>query len=664
MGSNGSQRALPARSHFIRPTSARPPLWWSALTFGIPALYALILLWFHGRVGVSDYDQFLVFDELQYWHANLFGMAKQWTPLLCGGLSAAGEPQIPFASLTMLLSYALGPLPGIVTATGVYLTLGWIGSYLYGGLWLNEPRQRALAASLYIGNGFFICRIAHGHIDFMPFLILPIALWILHVRCGGGSAETTGPKRSLSVLLLGGLVSLAIDGSPVSIIHLLVWIGLYACVLSWVRRSAAPLICFLSACAIASVLDAGYLWPMVSAQQEFPRRTADTFTGPWSLIWFLLVPHRGKVLPSNGTGIELSVFIGPFIALLIWRFRDQLRQIPADVRVPLMVVSLVCIWLGMGSLHAAGLPVWISPFDWLRPLPGFRSMGATGRYWGFLALPLSQAGAFALSSYANQAAPGRGRTALLIAVVFTQLIFEAQSVSSAWSHSRVYTPAPLQALYRGVPQQVERVYLPTTRRRHHRVLQGELISPTRAVINCYDMDDFKRAPVTTGSELLQDLQIFSPDNPSPPLIRADFLSWDRIQVAPLPGAEPVDPAALKGTARLTFNQAFHRNWTSDICHISEGPRGNLTAECPTSTLTRPVELTFFDPVSALGARVSAIAWAACAIGVLLLVMLHQLYPRPGLAPSTPDWQSETPPLRPEFHSRSQPGSTRPAIPPE
>jgi len=90
-------------------------------------------------------------------------MAKQWTPLLCGGLSAAGEPQIPFASLTMLLSYALGPLPGIVTAIGVYLTLGWIGSYLYGGLWLNEPRQRALAASLYIGNGFFICRIAHGH---------------------------------------------------------------------------------------------------------------------------------------------------------------------------------------------------------------------------------------------------------------------------------------------------------------------------------------------------------------------------------------------------------------------------------------------------------------------------------------------------------------------
>lgn len=547
-------------------------------------------------------------------------MAKQWTPLLCGGLSTAGEPQVPFASLTMLLSYALGPLPGIVTAIGVYLTLGWIGSYLYGGLWLTDPRTRALAASLYIGNGFFICRLAHGHIDFIPFLILPMALWILHVQSDPASPDVTWPKRSLSVLLLGGLVSVAIDGSPVSIIHLLIWIGLYVSVLSWIRRSPAPLLLFLSACAIASVLDAGYLWPMVSAQQEFPRRTADTFTGPWSLIWFLLLPHRGKILPSNGTGIELSVFIGPFIALLIWRFRHQLRQIQADVRVPLIVVSLVCIWLGMGSLHAAGLPVWVSPFDWLRPLPGFRSIGATGRYWGFLALPLSQAGALALSGYASQTPPGRGRTLFLAALVLTQLIFEAQSVSSAWSHSRVYTPAPLQAIYQGVPQQVERVYLPTTRRRHHHVLQGELISPTRAVINCYDMDDFKRAPVTTGSELLQDLQIFSPDTRSPPLIRADFLSWDRIQVAPLSGAEPVDPATLEGTARLTFNQAFHRNWTSNSCHISEGPRGNLTAECPTSTLTHPIELTFFDPVSALGARVSGFAWAAFPICVFLLVM--------------------------------------------
>ncbi len=98
--------------------------WWAAFTFGIPTVYALILVACSRRVGTSDYDQFLVFHELQYWNANLFGLAKQWSPLMCSGLSLAGEPQVPFASLTMLLAYLVGPLTGMVLGTLVYLGIG------------------------------------------------------------------------------------------------------------------------------------------------------------------------------------------------------------------------------------------------------------------------------------------------------------------------------------------------------------------------------------------------------------------------------------------------------------------------------------------------------------------------------------------------------------
>src|SRR5581483_2477339 len=138
-----------------------PRHWWAAFTFVIPLLYVVILTLCSRRVGTSDYDQFLVFHELQYWNANLFGIAKQWTPVMCAGLSLAGEPQVPFASLTMLLAYALGPLAGLVLGTLVYLGIGWVGCYLYSGLWFQEQRPRMLAASLFIGNGFFVCRIAH-----------------------------------------------------------------------------------------------------------------------------------------------------------------------------------------------------------------------------------------------------------------------------------------------------------------------------------------------------------------------------------------------------------------------------------------------------------------------------------------------------------------------
>jgi hypothetical protein len=592
-------------------------LWWWALTAGIPVIYLVLLSWFSGRVGVDDYDQFRVFDELQYWNANLFGAPKQWTPLLCAGLSMAGEPQIPFLSLTMAFSYVLGPVAGILAGTLAYLTIGWVGAYLYSGLWQSDRGQRALAASLFIGNGFFIVRLAHGHIDFVPFLILPLALWMVHVHASATLEEMPWARRVLGMLLLGAMLALAVDGSPVSIIHLVVWVGLYAVVLSWVRRSWAPIGMFVGACAAAAMLDAGYLWPMVNAQSEFPRRTPDTFTGPWALVWFLLLPHRGKVLPSNGTGIELSVFIGPFIALLIWRFRGHLQRMPVDMRVPLIAVSVASIVLGMGSLHSIGVPAWASPFDWVRPLPGFRSMNVTGRYWGFLALPLSLAGAAALTWYAGVTEPGRPRTLFLAATVLTQLIFQAQSVSSAWSHSRRYEQPQLEGIYSGGPQAIERVYIPTSARRHHH-LQGETLAPTRAVINCYDLDDFKRAPVTTGAELIKDVQYFSAVDAATPLLRGDFITWNRIRITAISPADTAGIAMLKGTVRITLNQAFHTDWSSQKCAVVEGSTGNLTLDCPVAALSQSIELTFYDGVSALGARVSLTGWLLFPCCVTLL----------------------------------------------
>jgi hypothetical protein len=97
-----------------------------------------------------------VFHSLQHWNATIFGLAKQWTPLMCAGLSMAGEPQIPFMSLSMCLSYLLGPYWGLKIAIPIYFSLGWAGAFLYAGLWFKSREQRMLAASLFIGNGGLI----------------------------------------------------------------------------------------------------------------------------------------------------------------------------------------------------------------------------------------------------------------------------------------------------------------------------------------------------------------------------------------------------------------------------------------------------------------------------------------------------------------------------
>ena len=605
--------------------------WSRALTVAIPAAYGVALLVFAHRIGTADYDQFLVFHELQYWNATLFGLAKQWTPVMCSGLSLAGEPQVPFASLPMLLGYVLGPLWGIVAGNIAFFAIGWIGAYLYAGLWVTPKARRALTASLFIGNGFFICRLVHGHLDFMPFAALPLALWVIHRAVEPANEEGAGLRSILAIAWLGVLFTLVIDGSPVAIIHWLFWIAIYSAVLSYVRRSAAPLLTFIAACGITSVLDAGYLWPMLQAQSDFPRLTQDTFTGPWSLPWFMLIPMRGKVLPANGTGIELSVFIGPVLFYLIWRYRRVLlEELPRELRLPLLVVSVVSIWLGMGSLRVAHLPVWLSPFDWLRPLPGFRSIGITGRYWGFLALPLSMLAASALWRYAHTEMPTRRSAALIASAFLIQMGFQGESLLAAWWPSHAVPEVALEGMFDGKLERIATVMNPGTSADPH--MQGEVISPVRAVTNCYDMDNFTRAEVTNGNNLIKAVHT---DATTEVPLDGGFVTWNRIRL--LTAAAPEDGATvanLGSMLHIELNQAYHTAWRSTSCTVERGPKDNLVASCPVEKLAAgPVDLVFSEPVSDLGARVSLKAALVLGVSISLLTLVA-LAPRrrPVVAP--------------------------------
>lgn len=588
-----------------------------AFILGIPLVYVVLLALDWNRVGSRDLDQFLVFHQLQYWNELLFGFAKQWTPVLCSGLSLAGEPQVPLLSLSMVLGYVFGPLRGIQLAALIYLAWGWCGAYLYAGLCTRERTQRLLAASLFIGNGFFVCRIGYGHVDFLPFLTLPSVLWLLHRLCERpAQARMRNSSVALAILALAAALSIVVDGSPVSITHLLVWIGCYALVLSVTVRCALPVLVVVLAGAVAALLDAGYLWPMVGAQIEFPRRMPDTFTNPLALPWFMLLPVRGKlILPATGNGHELSVFIGPVIALALWRYRRGLLSgLPASMRYPLVVVSIVGIWLGMGSLHAIHVPTLLSPFDWLRPLPGFRSLWVTGRYWCFLALPLSLLGAMALHRFALALPDGSSlRRWMLLALLF-QFGFQIETLVSQAVPGRAYAAADAHSWSTQGGNDVRYVYC-------RGQLQGKLITPRQGVIDCYDNDDFARAEMHPTSDLVQAAQ--SRSTGVPRQVTAAFLSWNRIR---LTAAAP-SPAPAGSDARIdvVLNQAYHRLWRSESCDTAADRRGNMIVSCDRTELLRhPVDLEFSDPLSVGGARTSLAAWSMWVVAVLALSMRYSI----------------------------------------
>ena len=591
-----------------------------ALTVGVLSVYATFFVIFFHRSGPGDSDQYLVFHRLQYWNQKLFTLAKQWTPVMCSGLSMAGEPQIPFMSLSMTLSYLLGPLWGVKMALIVYLALGWAGARLYAGLWLRMPLQRSLAASLFVGNGFFFCRYGMGHFDFVPFLVLPLMLWALHRSVDWAQQErsASGRLRLVSVSLLGAATTaLVIDGCPVCIIHLMFWIGLYACVLSIQSRSATPIMLLGCAVAIGAVLDAGYLWPMLESQATFPRRTPDSFTSALSLVWFAILPMRGKVLPANGNGHELSVYIGPVLAWCMWRSRHWLREsLPATLRTPLLAVSVASVLLGMGSLGMLGIPSWLSPFDLLRPLPGFRSIDVTGRYWGFLALPLSLLSAASLWKIAGEQRGWRLHVCLGLVCLF-QFGFQTETLAARWIHTAVYTDVPAKGYFGKGPEAIDYVDIGEIR------TQGEVIAPTRGVCDCYDMDDFIHAQTGPGRELALDVSQDGVALGRPWSLHVGFASWSHIDIRA--GCDAHDTAVCtapdNATIRVVLKQAYHPNWSASGCETQASARGNLTLECPAARLRDPVEVIFRDEVSEAGAQVSVLAWqiwGLIVVGVLLV----------------------------------------------
>jgi hypothetical protein len=590
-------------------------LWIRLFWIGIAAFYAALFLFFFNRVGLNDNDQFLMFHELQFWNSNLFGFSKQWTPMLVGGISMAGDPQIPLLSLSMMLSYVLGPFYGLRLATILYFIIGWAGAWLYSGLVLKRFEAQALAASLFIGNGFFVCRMAHGHIDHIPFLTLPLVLWALH-RLPDLLHNLNGVRRLMVglsvVLLLGAGLSVVVDGSPVAIIHYLFWVMVYAAILAVAKRSWIPILIPVLACGVTALLDAGFLWPMLVEQQHFPRLTKNTFTNPLCLLWFMLLPAGGRLIPAPANGHEYSVYIGPVLAWLIWRYRRELAALlPKEMRWPLLVTGVVTIILGMGSLRVLGVPEFLSPFDLLRKLPGFRSIDVTGRYWGFLALPLSLLAALGLQHFLQDSFKHRRAGVWLGVALALQFGFMSAFLVRSIAFSKPYQPVAYQGLF---PKEGADI---SYSRGGAQIYQYDLISPVKGLLDAYNMGDFIHPDMDPGVCMFRKSFLDGVGQRTRQWVRGRFLNWNHIQVN-LIKAIPQEYLQDDHTLRLVFNQAWHRYWSCPTGRVTTDNGRNLAVDVPLRAAShQPIDLIFHDPVSERGARVSQIAWQVWLILMLI-----------------------------------------------
>jgi hypothetical protein len=143
--------------------------------------------------------------------------------------------------------------------------------------------------------------------------------------------------------------------------------------------------------------------------------------------------------------------------------------------------------------------------------------------------------------------------------------------------------------------------------------QGQILTPTRGVCDCYDMDDFTRAQNGPGSTLIAQVMVNGNALIFPPPFDAQFVTWSHIRLAGgcATGSEPACALSPGTRIQFTLSQAYHQAWRAPGCATSANPRGNLVIDCPAEYLRATnLEVVFDDPSSDRGARISLTLWAA------------------------------------------------------
>ncbi|HUT54480.1 MAG TPA: hypothetical protein VM658_13910 [bacterium] len=602
-----------------------------AFAFGMAAVNVLVQIVFINKVGRADWDQFATLHLIQQWNHHYFGFAKHWNPLMGGGMSLGGDPQVPVFSLSMLIAYLLGPVTGIRVSVMLWSVFGFIGAYLFSGLFFKERPLRWLAAGLFVGNGFFITHISNGHIEHLPAFGMPFYLWYLH-KTDGSLRASEGWARKIGLALFCGLALaplgvICMDGSPIFPLYFFPWLLAYAAFLAVQQRTLWPVIVLgLSLCA-ALCLDAIYALPVAGYSFDFPRAGQAAFHNPLALPLYLIVPMQGSPGPLFGfpdSAQEYSLYIGPVLLYLLYRYRARLREfLPAPDSRRFLWLSAAFFVIGLGSLRSSGISWLYSPFDLLALAPGFRSIKNTSRYWGFMVLPLSLLSAQTVWWFLNEreAFTKNFRAALIVLFFLFQFAFQIGALSQWLYGSTTLRRFDLSSYLFRTSKNPDAPGVAIDIEYGKKFRMTATIAPDSGIINCYQNMEYPQGRIEPGAELVQ--AVIGAERASEELTRkfqARWLTFNDIRIS-FPPLADLPPPGYGGMITVVLNQNYYRYWSASSCETYETGSGNLGLLICDGDIGPEVTLSYRDPWSELGQKISR----ASAPAYLILLFLSGIF---------------------------------------
>lgn len=221
-----------------------------------------------GHLG-HDYAYFLpqLVDGYCWYHENGLWEVPWFSPSFGGGLPKFPNPQSMYYSVPQWLSFFISPLRAVFWSSFLFGALGFLGFYtLFTRRFHSQPMAAILAGSLFLFNGFYIHRMAIGHLTYHSFMLWP---WLLYLLLGHKQRllRVTGFSILLAYMFYSGAVLLI----PMMVIALIISLGfLYITQLVFIDHK--PLITdFIVGIMGALCLSAAYLSASFHFLKWFPR---------------------------------------------------------------------------------------------------------------------------------------------------------------------------------------------------------------------------------------------------------------------------------------------------------------------------------------------------------------------------------------------------------
>jgi hypothetical protein len=162
------------------------------ITFALVIYQIALLLFYAGYFGQffpnknsalgHDYAYFFphLLDGYYWFLGNGIFKAPWFSPAFCGGLPQFSNPQDMFYSIPQFLTFAVGPLFGVYITVIMFAWFGYIGTYLLlRRVFSVSYLSSALAATLFLMNGFYFNRMVIGHLAFHSFMLIPLLCYFL-----------------------------------------------------------------------------------------------------------------------------------------------------------------------------------------------------------------------------------------------------------------------------------------------------------------------------------------------------------------------------------------------------------------------------------------------------------------------------------------------------